>query len=314
MPEVSQVHVDVALTNLSISYRNPAFISDAVAPVVGVRKQSDRYYIFDSEREAFRSSDDKRAPGAPANEIDFALSTDSYSADDHALSSVIPDAERDNADPAIQPSIDRTEFLTDKIALNKEIELASLATDTSVITQSETLAGTSQWSDYTNADPVQAIEDQKAAIIQSVQVAPNTLILPYEVYAKVRIHPNVVSRAELATLGMVGPDVLAQIFDVDQVLVPRSLKNTAAPGQSASMSFVWGKDALLCYVPTRPAAKHVSFAYTFQWTSAASSLGGHLVETWREDRRKSDAIRVQRYYDQKIIAAGAAYLWKSAVA
>lgn len=314
MPEVSQVHIDVALTNLSIAYRNPAFISDVVAPVVGVRKQFDRYFIFDSEREAFRSTDDKRAPGAPANEIDFALSTESYAADDHALSSVIPDEERDNADPAIQPSIDRTEFLTDKIALNKEIELASLATDASVVTQSETLTGTAQWSDTANADPVQAVEDQKATIIQSVQVAPNTLILPYEVYAKVRIHPNVVNRAELATLGMVGPEVLAQIFDVDRVLVPRSLKNTAAPGQTASMSFVWGKDALLCYVPPRPAPKHVSFAYTFQWTAAASSLSGYLVETWREDRRKADAIRVQRYYDQKLIATGAAYLWKSAVA
>ncbi len=35
---------------------------------------------------------------------------------------------------------------------------------------------------------------------------------------------------------------------------------------------------------------------------------------WREERRKADVIRVQRYYDQKLVAAGAAYLWKAAVA
>ena len=72
--------------------------------------------------------------------------------------------------------------------------------------------------------------------------------------------------------------------------------------------------ALLAFVPPRAAIKQASLAYTFQWTGAPGSLAGHTVELWREDRRKADAIRVQRYYDQKIIAARAAYLWKSAVA
>ena len=314
MPEVSQVHIDAALTNLSVAYRNPAFASDILAPVVPVRKQFDRYFIYDAEREAFRSSDDRRAPGAEANEVDFALSTDTYSCDDHALTSVIPDEERENSDPPIQPNIYRTEFLTDKINLNKEIELATLATDASIITQSETLSGTDQWSDFANSDPVAAIEAQKETIIQSVQVMPNTLVLPYEVYAKVRIHPDVVDRAKFVTLNVIGPDILSQIFDVEQVLVPRALKNTAAPGQPASMAFVWGKDALLCFVPTRAALKQVSFAYSFQWNLAPGSLQGHSVEIWREDRRKADVIRVQRYYDQKLVAADAAYLWKAAVA
>ncbi len=314
MPQVNEVHIDAALTNLSVDYRNPAFISDILAPVVGVRKQFDRYFIYDPDREAFRSSDDRRAPGAEANEIDFALSTDTYSCEDHALTSVIPDEERDNADPPIQPNVDRTEFLRDKIDLNKEIELAALATDATVITQSETLAGTDQWSAFATSDPVAAVEAKKGVIIESVQVMPNTLVLPYEVYSKVRIHPAVVDRAELAVTGMVGPDVLARIFDVEQVLVPRALRNAALPGQAPDMQFVWGKDALLCFLPRRPALKQVALAYTFQWGGAPGTLSGHAVEMWREDRRKADVIRVQRYYDQKIVAPDAAYLWKSAVA
>jgi len=108
MPSVSEVHIDAALTNLSVGYRNPAFIADLLAPVVPVRKQSDKYFIHDAEREVFRQSDDRRAPGAAANEVNFSLSTDNYYADDHALTSVIPDEERENADPPIQPNIDRT--------------------------------------------------------------------------------------------------------------------------------------------------------------------------------------------------------------
>ena len=108
MPNVNEVHIDAALTNLSVGYRNPAFIADLVASVVPVRKQSDKYFIHDAAREVFRQSDDRRAPGAEASEVNFALSSDNYYAEDHALTSVIPDEERENADPVIQPAIDRT--------------------------------------------------------------------------------------------------------------------------------------------------------------------------------------------------------------
>ena len=313
MPEVSQVHIDAALTNVSVAYRNPDYIADVIAPQVAVRKQSDKYYIYDAERERFRQSNDRRAPGAEADEVDFALSTDSYYCEDHALESVIPDEERENADPVIQPDIDRTEFLMDKIDLNKEIVLATRIRTGSDI-PGETLSGTDQWSDYTNSDPVSAVEGQKGTIQQEVQVLPNTLVLPYEVYQKVRLHPKVIEKVQYVKLGVVGPDVLAQLFDVERVLVAKAFKNVAARGQSASLEYVWGKDAFLCYMPARPALKQTALAYTFVWTVAPGSVNGRVVEVWRENRRKADMIRVQKYYDQKIIAAGACYLWKDAVA
>ncbi len=312
MPETSQVHINVALTNVSLAYRNPAFISDIIAPAVNVRKQQDRYYIYDSERESFRSTDDRRAPGAVANEVDFALSSDSYYCADHALTSVIPDEERDNADPAIQPDIDRTEFLTEKIDLNKEIELADIvAADTDLA--GTTLEGAAQWS-HADSDPQIAIEDGKASIIAGTQCLPNTLVLPYEVFAKVHTHPKIMERVNASGTLLPTAQVLAQLFDVERVLVPRAVKNTAAPGQTASMSYVWGKHAFLLYVPPRAALKTMAFAFTFLWTAAPGSSGGRTVETWRENPRKADVIRVQRYYDQKVIATDAIYVWKNAVA
>jgi len=313
MPEVTQVHIDAALTNVSLAYRNPNFIADLIAPPVAVRKQSDRYFVYDTDRERFRSSDDRRAPGAEAGEVDFALSNDSYFCEDHALTSVIPDEERENADPAIQPEIDRVEFLMEKILLNAEIALAT-AIRTGASIPNETLSGTGQWSDYTNSDPVAEVEAHKATIQDAVQVVPNTLVLAYGVYTKVRLHPKVTDRLPYTHRGMAGPSALAELFDVERVLVARALQNVAAPGQTADLDPVWGKDAFLCHVPARPAPKRVAFAYTFVWTQAPGGVTGHVVEVWRENRRKADMLRVQRYYDQKVIAAGAIYLWKNAVA
>lgn len=312
MPESSQVHVNVALTNVSVRYQNPAFIADLVAPPVAVRKQQDKYYIYDSEREAFRATGDHRAPGAEANEVDFALSTDSYYCEDHALTSVVPDEERENADPVLQPDIDRTEFLSGKIALNKEIELAKLV-DAGTGLGGTTLTGPSQWS-HADSDPINAVEAGRAAVMEKIQAVPNVLVLPQEVFSKVRTHADVLAAVQYTTHGLPTPRVLAELFDVDQVLVPRSVKNVANPGQTADMDYVWGKNAFLCYVPPRPGLKTVGFAYTFDWTQAPGAVNGRLVEKWRDHTRKSDVIRVQRYYDQKVISGDAIYVWNDAVA
>ncbi len=312
MPETAQVHIDVALTNVSVGYANAAFIAEQIAPPVPVRKQSGKYFIYDAAREAFRQTSDQRAPGAEANEIGFDISSDSYYCEDHALEAVIPDEERENADPAIQPDIDHTEFLSEKIALNQEIELAALIYGNASITNT-TLVGDDQWSDP-DSDPIAAVEAQKEAIIEAVQAAPNTLVLPYPVFARVRTHPAIVDKMKYVQLAAGTTAQLAALFDVERVLVPRAIKNTAQPGQTPQIDYVWGKNALLAYVPPRVGLKQAAFAYSFRWALAPGSVNGHVVETWRENRRKADMIRVQKYYDMKLIAPGAAYLWKNAVA
>ena len=298
MPEPSQVHIDAALTNVSVAYKNAHCVADVIAPPVAVRKQSDKYFIYDAEREVLRASDDRRAPGAEANAVDYALTAGAYFCEDHALESVIPDEERENADPAIQVDIDRAEFLTDKIDLNKEIELASVILDGGLV-PGETLEGDDRWDDP-DSDPVAAVEARKSTIQAAAQVVPNTLVLPYETYAAVRMHPKVVDRVQYVRLGVATAEVLAELFDVERVVVPRAQKNTASLGQTASMSYVWGKNAVLCYVPPRAGLKTVALAYTFLWTAAPGSVSGRLVEVWREDRRKSDVLRVEKYYDQKL--------------
>ncbi len=312
MPDVSTVHHDVTLTNLSVAYRQPGFIAPEVAPAVAVRHQSDRYFIYDAEREVLRTMPDGRAPGAEASEIDFALSHDSYYCDDHALVAAIPDEERDNADSPLQPEIDRTEFLTARILLNAEVSLASRLRDAATIPSND-LSATAPWDDDTDGDPIGDIEDARGAILSAIQHVPNTLVLPYGVYTAVRYHPTVTERVKYTNSGMPGEKVLADLFDVERVIVARAVRNTAPRGQAPAIEPVWGKDALLLHVPPRPGLKTISAALTFTWAQAPGSSRGTSVQTWREERRKATMIRVQKYYDQKIVAPGAAFLLRNAI-
>jgi len=296
MPDVSTVHFDAALTNLSLAYRNTGHIAREIAPEVAVRRQSDRYFIHDSERDAFRQTHDGRAPGAEASEVDFRLSSDSYFCDDHALESVIPDEERANADAPLQPEADRVEFLTDKILLNQEIALAARLRAAGAIPGVDLASPDAQWDDDT-VDPFDQIEAGRAAVLQAAHVLPNTLVLPFAVYTALRNHPKVTGRVSAAARAVVVPGTLAELFDVERVLVARTMQNTSAPGQPAAMSPVWGRDAILMHVPARPGLKTVAPVLTFVWSHATGALRGHAVQSWREERRKATMIRVQKYYE-----------------
>lgn len=305
MPEANQVHIDAALTGISVAYRNNDYIADLVAPTVPVRKQSDRYFVYDLARESLMAKDDFRTPGTPADEVNFSLSSDSYFCEDHALASAIPDEERENADPAIQPEIDRTEFLTDRILLNREVALENLLRTNGSIPGMSPSPG-DEW-DQTGSDPIAAINAARVNVFAAVQRRANTVIMPFEVYECFRNHEAVIDRVKYSMPGVLTEQIIANLLDVDRVLVARSYKNVATAGNPPSIQPVWGDSVYVLHVPNRPGLKQVGLAYTFLWNGMPGSNGGVIVEKWREARRKADMVRVQKYYDHKIIAPGACY-------
>lgn len=306
MPDPTTVHVDAALTGVSVAFRNNEFVADAVAPPVAVRRQSDRYFVLDPERAAQRETVDHRAPGAEAREVDFAVSTDSYYCDDHALETAIPDEERDNADNALQPDIDRTEFLTEKILLNREIGLEALLRTSTAVPEIALESG-EEWTN-SDSDPLGNFHTARQMIHAGSQRRANTVVMGYGAFDALRNHPRVVERVLHAVPGVVTADLLAAMLDVDRVLVARAMKNTSVPGNPPQMEPVWGACAFMLHVPPRAGLRQVAAVHTFVWNGAGGGAGrdGTLVERWREERRKADMIRVQKYYDQKLVAPGAA--------
>lgn len=311
MPDIAMVHVDQALTEVSVAYRNLQYVADSVFPVVPVSKQSNKYFIYSKDN--FRTLDDARRPGARANEIEWTLSTDTYYCEGHALAQAIPDELRANADQAIDVDVDTTEVLTDLVYLQREILVASKATDSSVITQSATLSGNSQWSDFTNSDPITAIEDQKATILKQIGHLPNSILVSYPVFKSLRNHPKIIDRFKYSQVAVVQPDHLKSVFNVDNFYVGSAIKNLAKEGGADNLDYIWGKNALLFYRPPVAGRRTVSLGYQFTLAFGANN-GGFFVKRYRDEARTADVVEVQLYFDAKVVAANAAYLWLSAVA
>lgn len=300
------VVIDPALSNVSIKFTNDSFIADMIFPVVKVSKQTGKYYIYDKSN--LRIDETARAAGSGANEIDIGLSTASFACDDHALKGFVADEIQEQAEAALNPLIDETEAITEKLMLDRENILATMLADTAQVTQNTTLSGTSQWSDYSNSDPIGDVRTARTTIHAAAFKKPNTLILGKQVFDQLCEHPQIIERVKYSQLGVVTEELLARIFQVEKVLIGEAGKNGAVEGQTDSLSYVWGKHAWLAYINPRIGLKSLTAGITFTYSV-------RQVKRWRDEDREGTYVRVGKdNYVHKIVAVSCLYLIKSAVA
>jgi hypothetical protein len=318
------VHVDNVLTNISLGWPALGLVGENLFPAIGVAKQSDKYNVFG--REGWLPEQDYRAPGTVANEIPgMQLSKDTYYAQEHSLQIPVTDEERENADSPLSPDRDGTELVTSKIILGREFAMYNYVSNVSnyATGHSLTLSGTSQWSDYTNSDPIAAVRGAIRTIHSKIFMEPNVMVLPYYVYSILQDHPKLLARIQYAQKALITADLMAELFGIDRIIVPGVGIGSGNPGQTMTVSYLWGKDVILAWVPPRPGQKIPAFGYEFVWSYGAGQAGGgrkQIIDRWREDPRKSDLIRCSRRYDLKMVGVDtlgktvAGYIFKAAVA
>ena len=298
------VVVDPVLSNVSVAYKNESYISEILFPVFKVEKTTGKYYKFD--KSALRRNKTARAPGAGANEVEHGLTSDSFVTEDHALKEKIPFEVIDQAESALNPESDATESVTEMLIVDKEVALATAMSSTAVITQNVTLSGTDQWSDYDNSDPFDDIRTAINTVQAAIGKRPNTLVFDQETFNKLIDHPDIVDRIKYSMAGAVTPDLIARLFDVKQVFIGSAVQNTAVEGQTDALSYIWGKNAWVCYVADSIKLKQVTLGYNFSYKTREA-------EKWDDGDAKARYVRVHDNYVQKFVAAEAAYLIKNAV-
>jgi len=303
MPEPNDVHVDAILSNISIKYSNAAYVGLQLMPVVPVKKESDKYYIYNSKADRFRIPTTLRAPKTDSKTVDWKMTTSTYQCEEHALNDLIDDRERNNADKPINPEVDTVEFLTDIIELAQEKRIVDLLTGASM-THNATIAV--KWEDYVNSDPIGDIETGKQDIHSRIFREPNTLLLGKQVYDKLKHHPDILDRIKYVQKGVVTEDLMASIFGVDKVLVGKAGYNTKKEGQVAVYGYLWGKYALLAYVEPQPGIKKFSLGYTFK-------VGKNIVRRARMETKHSDWFEPSMIVDEKLVSVDCSYLMKACI-
>jgi len=303
-PTLNDIRIDPILSNVSVAYKNEAYIAEQILPVIPSKERTGKYFKYDKSK--FRKVQSLRGMGAPANEVDYGLTiSTAYVCQEHSLRQIVPDELKDQAPLPLNPELDATENVTERLLIEKEYDLATYMQNPSNLT-GVTLSGSSKWSDYANSDPIGNIKKGKKTIHSKIFVEPNTLVLGKEVYDTLLDHPDIIDRIKYRS-DVATADILARLFGVEKVLVGGAGYNTAKEGQSDTLSYIWGKNAWLLYVTPKPGIYSVSFGYHF-------TFANRVVDKWYDNTRKGTWIRVSENYAREIVCSDAAYLIKDAVA
>lgn len=324
MPKMQNIHIDRALTNMSVAYMQDAdvFIAGKVFPIIPVQKQSDLYFIYEKE-DFFRDEAAERAAGTESAGGDYEISQSKpYFCRVYAFHKDVNEQERVNADDPISPDRDAQEFVSHKLLLRRENIWAQNYFKSGVwgkeITGVDATPGANQALRFDNplADPVKLIRDLKTQMVEETGYAPNKLVLSPYAYNALCDHESILDRIKYTQKGMVTKDMLCSLFELDEILVPYAIQNVQAKGENGQMEFVMGKHALLVYAPSAPGIKKPSAGYTFAWKGlkGAGAYGNRVVRIpmpWLG--MDTERIEGEMAFDQKVVCKDLGYFLKDIV-
>lgn len=321
MAPVRPFPVDPVLSGIAIAYRNPAqsLIADEVMPRIPVGGERFSWTEYPLA-EGFTFPDTHVGRRGRVNRVEFTGAPRTSAVEDYGLEDSIPISDINEAANMrarglgnFDPEATSAEGLINLVVLDREVRVAAIAQNPNnyAPTRRLVLAGTDQFSDYANSDPISVI---KAALEGTLIYRPNTMAMGQAVWSKLSSHPALVNaiRGNLTNKGIITRAEFAALFEIQKLLVGESFVNTARRGQTALLNRVWGKSIELLYVdPTaRPEQGGITWGFTAQY-------GTRIAGSW-EDKdvglEGGKVVRTGERVKEEVVAKDVGYLIQNAVA
>lgn len=309
--------VNPELSAVAIGYKNRDIdlIADQVLPRVLTAKKF--AYTKYNQADAFTVPATRVGRKSEPTMVDFGGTLVNDECVDWGLDDLVPNDEIEafNAMPKpgtmVSPQAKSTSLLTGLILLDREIRVANLVFSSAnyAAANQATLSGTSQWSDFANSNPLDAL----LAALDVPLIRPNTITLGQAVWTKLRQHPRLIQAANASaqTGGAITRQDLADLLEIKNVAVGAGFVNTAKKGQTPTFSRVWGKHCSLQFVSEDMAnADQPQYGFTAQF---GDRIAGTIPEP-KKGLRGGETIRVGESVKEVICAPDAGYFFQNAVA
>lgn len=331
-PTVKSAHVDSALTNIAIGYQNPMFIADRVFPQVGVTKRSDYFFKF-LKAAWFRLDARTREPGSQAAESGYRLTSDTYSCLEWAIAHKVPIELINNADAAVRPMESGVNWAMRQVLLRKEYQVATLCcTAANWTSTNDAAAGWLATADGSGNTFIADVYSAKKTIRELIGVDPNVMVMDQDTFDNCAQEYTVLERIKYSYTGgqpaMVTPQLLAQLFGLDEVLVGRAVYSSdeeTVAGTEFTAVKMWETNAtkgscLLLYRTPTPATDEPNAGYIFQFAGDEGQQSAivrqdayRTVRRWWDDKRKSWWVEASENFDEKVTCADAGFLFTDTI-
>lgn len=316
--------VDATLTALAVGFRNTTAmrIADAVLPRMSVSQERFKWTEYPLN-EAFNLPDARVSRTGRVPELVFSGTEKTDAVEDFGLESPIPysdisaaEAARAEGRSTFNPEAHATMMLTDTLQNVREARVAALLFNLNSYAPSRrvTLSGTSQFSDYTNSDPITVL---KTAIESTLVFPGNTIIMGREVWSRLASHPKIVNavKGNVTNAGVVTREQFVELFSgegISELLIGDGWVNTAKPGQATSLSRAWGKH--IAVIHKNPMATVEQGGVTFGMTAEFGARIAGRIEDSSIGLEGGVRIRTGERVKELIVARDVGYFIQNAVA
>lgn len=272
-----------ALTNMALAYyqKGENYFAKGIFPVCRVSLSSDNYYIFDKE-DLLRDNWQRKPAYGKVMPAVVSEHTDTYTCQvDQMIMGIdqirLTDQQRRMGPSIKDPRQQRAKTIAEQANIHQDRIFAEKFFKSGVWANEWTGVDTTAVSgkqfikfSNDNSDPIKFIDDQKTAMHEATGRTPNKLAIGANVFNALKHHPGILDRVKYggttANPASVTKNVLAQLFEVDELVVLMSIYNQAKQGKDADMTFIGDPNALLlAYATDAPAIDEPSAGYIFTW-------------------------------------------------
>lgn len=312
-PQASDLHVDRLLSMVSVAYMNPddAYVSDQVFPTLTVNNQTDQVARYKKE-DFFKNVAQLRAPGTKSDgygwRVDSALT---YHCLQYATHIDVPDEVRGNADSPYAPDREASMLVTQRLKMKRELAWATDFFKTGVW-GTDVVGGTgfTKWDNYGSSNPIIDFQTGVDTIHSTTAIEARNALFGRAVWNSLKHHPLLIDRIKYTQRGILSKDIIAALLDLDKIVVGNAIYATNQDGATEAYDYVFGKNCLLYYTPSRPGLMVPSIGYTFHWRV----FGGlSAIRRVRLVEEMADRIIGYTAFDHKAIATDVGYFFSAAV-
>jgi hypothetical protein len=287
------------LTKVGLKYmQDPAkFKATKIFPMCPVNLMSSTFVTYDKSY-WFKNEAGIRTPATESTGSRHGRGTSAYVCQDVSHHEDVAEEYINNDPEPLNPLTSATRRVSQIISTFDEVDWATRFFISSAGWTAGT-APTTKW-DVADSTPLEDIDAWKRTMEAATSMEPNKIVMGKGVFDVLKRHAQVKEQVKYTSASNVTKELLAAIFEVDEIVVLTAVYDSAAYGASASMDYIAADHFLMLHTTDSPSLESPSAGYNFAWTGYGTN--GYKVKTIDQPNRGATRVEVHNYHDMRQIA------------
>jgi hypothetical protein len=261
--------------------------------------------------------DNKHANGAGFGRVHLGSEDKSYSTADYGLEGQLTDVDRERFAADYDAEIETVQVVKTHMLMAKEIRAAAALFNTTTWPSGTaalyTDVSAAPW-DNAGSDVIGHVRAAIEQVRRNTGLRADTMLIGPVTWNSLKLNTAIL--AKFLFVPVVTPSVwrqyVAELLELQEIIVADGVYNSAKEGQAASMGDIWSDDYALLFKKQRGSLAMPGLGRTIRWTGESGSLvnGLETVVSYREEQTESDIFRVREYVGEFICDAYFGHLLK----